>query len=327
MKRDTKWTPAISGLACLLGLALGGVFFYAGLQKRLEPYQFAEAILAYDLVPLSLVGLVAAVLPWVELTSGFFLTLGYLLEITGRLLVWLGFSWGSKLVGGIKRRSCLLLIILQLVLILLVLFITLARGLKIDCGCGLFWARQVGWEIILEDMAMIALAVFLFWWDLPGEQEVQSEVRRAIDDFEGDYAFLSNFTPAPVILEGVRYPTVEHAYQAAKTLEPGNREKIRQASTPGLAKKLGRKLEKRPDWPDLKVDIMRDLVRQKFEEQSDLKKRLLATGEIELVEGNTWHDNFWGECRCARCAALPGQNWLGRILMEVRSQLKEDGKG
>ena len=95
MKRDTKWTPAISGLACLLGLALGGVFFYAGLQKRLEPYQFAEAILAYDLVPLSLVGLVAAVLPWVELTSGFFLTLGYLLEITGRLLVWLGFSWGK----------------------------------------------------------------------------------------------------------------------------------------------------------------------------------------------------------------------------------------
>ena len=82
-------------------MALGGVFFYAGLQKRLEPYQFAEAILAYDLLPLSLVGLVAAILPWVELTSGFFLTLGYLLEIPGRLLVWLGFSWGNKLVGGL----------------------------------------------------------------------------------------------------------------------------------------------------------------------------------------------------------------------------------
>lgn len=327
MKRDTKWTPAINGLACLLGLALGGVFFYTGLQKRLEPYQFAEAILAYDLLPLSLVGLVAAVLPWVELTSGFFLTLGYLLEILGRLLVWLGFPYGNKLVGGIKRRSCLLLILLQVVLILLVLCVTLARGLKIDCGCGLFWTRQVGWKIIVEDVLMAGLAVFLFWWDLPGEPEVRPEVkvRRAIDDFEGDYDFLSNFSPVPVMLDGVRYPTVEHAYQAAKTLEPGEREKIRHASTPGLAKKMGRRLEKRPDWADLKVDIMRDLVRQKFEEQPDLKKRLLATGETELVEGNTWHDNFWGECRCARCESSPGQNWLGRILMEVRSHIKEAG--
>jgi ribA/ribD-fused uncharacterized protein len=323
MKQDTKWTPVISGLACLLGAALGGVFFYAGLQKRLEPYQFAEAVLAYDLLPLSLAGLVAAVLPWVELTSGFFLILGYLLEIPGRLLSWLGFSWSHRLVGGIKRRSCLVLILLQLVFILLVLFITLARGLKIDCGCGLFWARQVGWEVILEDLLLVALAAFLFWWELPGEQERQPEVRRAIDDFEGHYAFLSNFTPAPVVLDGVRYPTVEHAYQAAKTLEPGERQKIREASTPGLAKKLGRKLKKRPDWPDLKVDIMRDLVRQKFAAQPDLKKLLLATGETELVEGNTWHDNFWGKCRCDRCASSPGQNRLGRLLMEVRSQLKE----
>lgn len=310
-------------MACFLGTALGGIFFYAGLQKRLEPYQFAEAVLAYELLPHSLVGLVAAILPWVELTSGFFLTLGYLLEIPGRLLRRLGFSWGNQLVGGIKRRSCLLLIILQLVLILLVLFITLARGLKIDCGCGLFWARQVGWGVILEDMLILALAVFLLWWEFPGEQEIQAQVHRPIDDFQGDYAFLSNFVPAPVILDGVRYPTVEHAYQAAKTMELGEREKIRGASTPALARKMGRKLQKRSDWPDLKLDIMRDLVRQKFEGQPDLKKRLLATGEAELVEGNTWHDNFWGNCRCARCEALPGQNWLGRILMDVRHQLKE----
>jgi ribA/ribD-fused uncharacterized protein len=326
MKRDTKWTPAFNWLTVFLGLALGGLFFYAGLQKRLEPYQFAEAVLAYDLLPPSLVGLVAAVLPWVELTSGFFLALGYLLEIPGRLLRGLGFSGGGRLIGGIKRRSCLLLIILQLVLILLVLFITLARGIRIDCGCGLLWTRQVGWGVILEDLVMLSLAIFLFWWELPGGEEVQPEVRRrALEDFQGNGFFLSNFAPASVMFEGVGYPTVEHAYQAAKTLEPGEREKIRGASTPGLARKLGRKLTKRPDWSDLKVDIMRDLVRQKFEGHPDLKKRLLATGEAELVEGNTWHDNFWGDCRCDRCASSPGQNWLGRILMEVRQQLQKAG--
>jgi hypothetical protein len=325
MKQGTKWTPAISWLACFLGAALGGAFFYAGLQKRLEPYQFAEAVLAYDLLSQPLVALVTAILPWVELTSGFFLALGYLLEIPGRLLRGLGLSFGNRLVGGIKRRSCLILIILQLVLILLVLFITLARGLEIDCGCGLFWVRQVGWEIILEDFVMLALAVFLFWWALPGEQESQPEVHRLIDDFQGNYYFLSNFAPAPVNLDGEEYPTVEHAYQAAKTLEPKDREKIRGLSTPGLARKLGRKLTKRPDWPEVKVEIMRDLVLQKFRGHPDLQKLLLATGEAELVEGNTWHDNFWGNCRCSRCRTSPGQNWLGRLLMNVREGLRKKG--
>jgi ribA/ribD-fused uncharacterized protein len=325
MKPDTKSTPAFRWLTGILGLALGGVFFAAGLQKHLEPYQFAEAILAYDLVPLSLVGLVAAILPWVEITSGFFLILGYLLEIPGLLLRWLGFSWGDRLVGGIKRRSCLLLIILQSGLILLVLSITLARGLRIDCGCGLFWARQVGWGVILEDMLLLALAVFLFWGELPGAARSPSGFRPAIEDFQGDYFFLSNFAPGPVQLNGLRFPTVEHAYQAAKTLEPEERQKIQQASTPALAKKMGRKVTKRPDWGDLKVDLMRDLVRQKFTGHSELKKRLLATGDAELVEGNTWHDNFWGDCRCARCASSPGQNWLGRILMDVRRQLQGAG--
>lgn len=177
MKQATKWTAAVNWLAIVLGLALGGAFFYAGLQKRLEPYQFAEAILAYDLLPQALVGLTAALLPWVELASGFFLALGYLLEIPGRFLRRLGLSFGPRLVGGIKRRSCLLLIILQLVAILAVLVVTFARGLKVDCGCGLFWARQVGWGIILEDAAMLALAVWLYWRELPGDGDAQPEVR------------------------------------------------------------------------------------------------------------------------------------------------------
>ena len=325
MKRDTKWTAAISWLACFLGLALGGAFFYAGLQKRLEPYQFAEAILAYDLLPQPLVGLTTAVLPWVEMASGFLLALGYLVELPVRLLRGLGLAAGGRLMGGIKRRSCLLLIMAQLGLILVVLGITFARGLKIDCGCGLFWARQVGWGIILEDALMLGLAGFLFWRELPREGEEQPEARRRIEDFTGDYHFLSNFSPAQVRLDGVAYPTVEHAYQAAKTQEPEGRERIRGASTPDLARKMGRKLTARPDWHDLKVEVMRDLVRQKFAGRPDLAELLLATGDADLVEGNTWHDNFWGQCRCPRCAEAKGLNWLGRLLMEVREGLRGTG--
>jgi ribA/ribD-fused uncharacterized protein len=322
MKRDTTWTPAVNWLACILGLALGGAFFYAGMQKRLEPYQFAEAILAYDLLPQALVALTAAILPWVEIASGFFLALGYLVEIPGRLLKGLGFAAGDRLIGGIKRRSCLLLIILQLALILVVLVITFARGLKIDCGCGLIWARKVGWGIIIEDLLMLILTGFLFWWELPGAQQAQPEASHRIDDFRGNYHFLSNFEPAEVMLDGIKFPTVEHAYQAAKTLEQQERQQILGASTPGLARKMGRKLIQRPDWPEIKVRVMQDLVSQKFNGHPDLVKLLLATGDIELVEGNTWHDNFWGDCRCSKCATVAGQNWLGRILMEVRERLR-----
>jgi ribA/ribD-fused uncharacterized protein len=323
MKRDTTWTAAVSWLACLLGLALGGAFFYAGLQKRLDPYQFTEAILAYDLLPQALVGLVAALLPWVELISGFFLALGYLVEIPGRVLKGLGFASGDRLVGGIKRRSCLLLVLLQLGLILVVLSITFARGLKIDCGCGLIWARKVGWGIIIEDLLMMAVAGFLFWWELPAVAGAQPVVRPRIDDFRGDYFFLSNFFPAQVTLDGMNFPTVEHAYQAAKTLEPQERERIWGASTPDLARKMGRKLDQRPDWQEVKVKTMEDLVWKKFNSRPDLLELLLATGDAELVEENSWHDNFWGNCLCSRCAATPGQNWLGRILMEVREKLRD----
>jgi ribA/ribD-fused uncharacterized protein len=273
------------------------------------------------------VGLVAAILPWVEITGGFFLALGCLLEIPGRVLRGLGSSWGDRLVGGVKRRSCLLLISLILAVFLVVLVITQARGLKIDCGCGLMGDRMVGWGIILEDALMLALALFLYWWALPGEEETRVEVGRRISDFQGKNFFLSNYAPAKVRLDGMEFPTVEHAYQAAKTLEAAARQKIREASTPGLAKKMGRKLTKIPEWSDVKVEVMRDLVHQKFEQHPDLKKLLLATGDAELVEGNTWHDNFWGDCRCSRCQAISGENRLGRLLMEVRQRLREAASG
>ena len=101
-------------------MVLGGLFFYAGLQKVLHPYEFAEAVLAYQLLPESLVGLVAAGLPGVEIAAGLGLAV------------------------GLKRRSCLLLLSGLAAGFLAVILITMGRGLTIDCGCGLFFQRQVG---------------------------------------------------------------------------------------------------------------------------------------------------------------------------------------
>jgi ribA/ribD-fused uncharacterized protein len=133
-----------------------------------------------------------------------------------------------------------------------------------------------------------------------------------IAKFDGEYRFLSNFYyPAYVELDGVLYRTVEHAYQAAKTLDLDLRHKISNAPT-AKAKRLGQNVELRPDWETVKIDIMRDLLTQKFS-YHELREKLLATGTEELVEGNWWRDTFWGQCPLGN-----GQNWLGRLLMEIR---------
>ncbi len=128
-------------VARTLAVILGGLFFYAGLQKILHPYEFAEAVLAYQLLPESLVGLAAAGLPWVEIVAG------------------LG------LAAGLKRRSCLLILAGLVAGFLVVILITMARGLKIDCGCGLFSQRQVGPAAVLEDLVLLVWSGGLFWWE------------------------------------------------------------------------------------------------------------------------------------------------------------------
>ena len=139
-----------------------------------------------------------------------------------------------------------------------------------------------------------------------------------IEKFDAEYAFLSNFYPSPIEMGGETYPTVEHAFQAAKTANPEHRAQIRNKSTPGGAKRLGGKRGKlitlRPDWEQIKLSIMENLVRQKFQHH-ELKTMLLATGDQELVEGNNWNDTFWGVCRGK------GENNLGKLLMEVRGYL------
>lgn len=129
-----------------------------------------------------------------------------------------------------------------------------------------------------------------------------------------NYRFLSNFWPAEVEFDGTVYPSVENAYQAAKVLA-----KHRHNFTgcgPSAAKKLGRMYPMRNDWEEVKVSVMRDLIRQKFKPGSELSDRLLDTGDWLLEEGNTWGDTFWGVCDGV------GENWLGRLLMERRGELR-----
>lgn len=137
-----------------------------------------------------------------------------------------------------------------------------------------------------------------------------------IESFRNAHAFLSNFYPAPVSLDGVVYPTVEHAYQAAKTKDSFERQKFL-TGTPGQAKRLGRRVTRREDWFQVSISIMEDLVRQKFTNMAGLKHLLLETGDAELVEGNVWNDTFWGVCNGV------GRNELGKILMKVRSEFRE----
>src|SRR6266568_5643057 len=114
-----------------------------------------------------------------------------------------------------------------------------------------------------------------------------------IDKFQGRYRFLSNFWITPIVFGVDIYKSVEHAYQAAKTNILSERELIQNARTPGEAKRMGKTVTLRPDWEHVKTKVMHDLVLQKFS-GDPLRAQLLATDNAELIEGNTWHDNFLG---------------------------------
>lgn len=141
-----------------------------------------------------------------------------------------------------------------------------------------------------------------------------------IDSFMRRYRFLSNFHPAAVILDGVTYLTVENAYQAAKIADPTQRPVSLTSCSPSEAKRFGNKVAFREDWEDVKLEIMEDLVHQKFTKHQHLRKRLLATGDEELIEGNWWGDVFWGVCRGK------GKNHLGKILMKIRAELRAEAE-
>lgn len=144
-----------------------------------------------------------------------------------------------------------------------------------------------------------------------------------IDCFDGKWAFLSNFYWNEIEHEGIVYPTNEHFFQAMKTLDNDERRQIANCLTPGQAKRMGRRVALRSDWESVKEDVMLLGLCLKFADEQ-LADWLLETGDEELVEGTTWHDNEWGNCSCSKCINIEGKNKLGKLLMRVRDMIKEE---
>lgn len=144
----TVWTSR------LLSLGLGGLFIFAGLQKHLSPYEFTEAILAYELLSESGAALTAAFLPWVEIIAG--------AVLAGEAVLPRGPASKLHALRAALGRGALLLLVLLTALFAVLLLITMARGLKIACGCGLFFQRLVGPAALAEDVALLAAAAWLY---------------------------------------------------------------------------------------------------------------------------------------------------------------------
>lgn len=139
-----------------------------------------------------------------------------------------------------------------------------------------------------------------------------------IYSFTGDNRFLSNFYPCKIKLtwwnEVVWVDCVEKGYQAKKSMNRVDFDRICAAKTPGQAKRIGKTIPILPEWDTIKITVMKELLQQKFADPV-LAKMLEETESQELIEGNTWGDRFWGVCNGM------GLNNLGKLLMEVRNDL------
>ncbi len=142
-----------------------------------------------------------------------------------------------------------------------------------------------------------------------------------IDQFRGQFAFLSNFYGCSVShvemtapYEKMVFPSSEHYFMAMKNTDIEYRRKVLNASTPGSAKRMGRGVQLRPDWDTIKVEVMRNALWLKFKDPV-LKQKLVDTAPHTLIEGNDWGDKYWGVCNGE------GLNMLGQLLMELRDDL------
>lgn len=139
--------------------------------------------------------------------------------------------------------------------------------------------------------------------------------------YEQDFYVLSNFSAFSIKWKGLRFDTSEHAYHWEKFPDhPALRNAVRDAGSAHESLKIAtaNKMFRRPDWDDVKLDIMREILCAKAEQHEYVRRKLLATGDRELVE-NSWRDDFWGWGPNRN-----GQNWLGKLWMEVRAELRID---
>ena len=139
---------------------------------------------------------------------------------------------------------------------------------------------------------------------------------KEIMTFRGVFQFLSNMYSASFVWDGRSYKNSEAAFQSAKSLDPAIRDEF-SAMTGVVAKREGKKVLLRRDWEAVKDGIMEEVVREKFIQNTELLKKLIDTGDMELVEGNRWHDKYWG----VDMATGEGENHLGIILMKIREEL------
>lgn len=134
--------------------------------------------------------------------------------------------------------------------------------------------------------------------------------------------FMSNYYPCKFVMNGIRYKNAEAAFQSHKV--PLEERRQFADMPPASAKRFGRNVAIPANWDEARDDVMRRVVMAKFEQNEDLKQRLLETGTQPIEEDTTsWHDNYWGNCHCPKCQNIPGQNRLGTILMETRDKLKK----
>ena len=159
---------------------------------------------------------------------------------------------------------------------------------------------------------------------------MKQQQQDAITSFRGEFMVLSNFSRTPFVVNGTAWPTSEHFFQANKTLNLLHCKEIRDASTPGIAKKMGSprgykgfKITLRENWELIRIPVMEFVVKEKFVQNVKALEILMSTEGHLLIEGNTWHDNFWGACNCARCRGKLKENTLGKLLVEVRQELMD----
>ena len=142
-------------------------------------------------------------------------------------------------------------------------------------------------------------------------------MKNQINQFRGATRYLSNFYDAPVVYQGQKFRNSEAAFQAAKVKDLNQRIPFLNLD-PSRAKSLGRRVQLREDWEEIKDQVMFDVVLDKFTRNPDIREKLLATGDAFLTEGNDWNDMYWG----MDLETGEGRNQLGKILMEVRTLLK-----
>ena len=137
-----------------------------------------------------------------------------------------------------------------------------------------------------------------------------------IKEFQGEYRWLSNFWPVNIKYNERNFTTLEHAFMSQKNLSKVWQDFCSQEPDAKVVSKLGKEIMLRPDWDSIKVDLMKELVELKFS-QDDLKEKLVATKNMEIQEGNTWGDTFWG----VDLETQKGENLLGKIIMDARNKL------